>query len=55
MTKKEKAILENIKKAIPKMSESEKERMLIFGETIGMICDVKANDTGQSDDRQEGA
>ncbi len=47
MTKKEKTIIDRIKKAIPKMSESEKERMLIFGEAISLICDAKSEDTGQ--------
>ncbi len=39
MTEKEKALLKNIKAAIPKMSDSEKERLFIFGEAIGMIAD----------------
>lgn len=44
MTAKEKAILKNIREAIPKLSDSEKERMLIFGEAIGMIADSRKID-----------
>lgn len=55
MTKKEKAFLDRIKKAFPKMSDREKERMLIFGEAISLICDAKSEDTGQDDDQQKGA
>lgn len=55
VTKKEKAFLDRIKKAFPKMSDREKERMLIFGEAISLICDTKAEDTGQDDDQQKGA
>lgn len=41
MTNKEKAFLSKLKKAFPKMSETEKERLLIFGEAIGMIADKR--------------
>ena len=55
VTKKEKSFLDRIKKAFPKMSDREKERMLIFGEAISLICDAKSEDTGQDDDQQKGA
>ena len=41
MTKKEKEFLDSLKVALPKMSEAEKERLLIFGEAIGMIADKR--------------
>lgn len=50
MTAKEKKILGVFKEAIPKMSDREKERLLIVGETIGMVCDSReadSRDTGQ--------
>ena len=47
MTDKEKKILDTFSKAIPNLTESEKERLLIFGEAIGMIRD-KPQDTGQN-------
>lgn len=50
MTVKEKKILEAFKTALPKMTDREKERVLIMGETIGMVCDTRLGndlDTGQ--------
>lgn len=56
MTKKEKQILKTFGEAIPKMSESEKERLLILGEALGMICDKSTRrDTGQTGPDQKGA
>ena len=52
MTNKEKKIISTFKKAIPNLTESEKERLLIFGEAIGMIRD-KPQDTGQEKPAQE--
>lgn len=53
MTVKEKKILEAFKTALPKMTDREKERVLIMGETIGMVCDTRlGNDL---DTRQKGA
>lgn len=52
MTAKEKQILENIIQAIPKMSDSEKERLLIFGEAISMICD---RPNRQTEEEKKGA
>jgi hypothetical protein len=50
MTVKEKKILEAFKTALPKMTDREKERILIMGETIGMVCDSRQEaelNTGQ--------
>lgn len=49
MTNKEKAILSKMKKALPKMSDKEKERLLIFGEAIGMIADKREEDGEQAE------
>lgn len=53
MTAKEKKILGVFKEAIPKMSEREKERLLIVGETIGMVCDSRGKE--KCDTNQKGA
>lgn len=56
MTKKEKQIIKTFGEAIPKMSESEKERLLMFGEALGLICDKSmCRDTGQTGPDQKGA
>lgn len=50
MTAKEKKILGTFKAAFPKMTDREKERVLIMGETIGLVCDIRRDaelDTGQ--------
>lgn len=43
MTKKEKEILDRFKRSIPKLSESEKDRLLIMGETIAIIADKSSS------------
>jgi len=54
VTKKEKQILKTFGEAIPKMSESEKERLLVLGEAISLICDKSTcRDTGQTDKNQK--
>lgn len=56
MTKKEKQILKTFGEAIPKMSESEKERLLVLGEAISLICDEPARqETSQTGVDQKGA
>ena len=56
LTAKEKKILKVFGKAIPKMSETEKERLLMFGEALGLICDETARrNTGQVDIDQKPA
>ena len=50
MTAKERKILGAFKAAFPKMTDREKERILIMGETIGMVCDSRQEaelNTGQ--------
>jgi hypothetical protein len=54
VTDKEKKILDTFGKAIPNLTESEKERLLIFGEAISMIRD-KPQDTGQENPHKEKA
>ena len=53
MTEKEKQILTNIEKAIPTMSEAEKDRLLVCGELIGLICETRHDGTGRH--QQKGA
>lgn len=39
LTKEEKKILDNFKKSIPKLSQEEKSRALIFSEAVSIIAD----------------
>lgn len=55
MTKKEKEILDRFKRSIPKLSESEKDRLLIMGETIAIIADKSSNQSDPEDPEKKGA
>lgn len=42
----EKKILDNIEKAIPKLTDEERNRVLIFSEAVALITDKRCNVSG---------
>ncbi len=54
MTGKEKRILEVFKFAVPKMTDEEKNRLILCGELIGLIID-KRQSINPDQNRQKGA